>query len=210
MGFSMSDKGPPQTAPPKRPRRGRPAAQIVALLGSLAAGIAGTVTVLDSWDKILEDVGLRKSDAFVLAEQSAQGDLVRQMTKLVSQRLFWISRYSGDVADGFPPDDQETAWKHYNDAVVTWNENYMINVLLTEKYFGDATMKQLADINWLMHQMNNCLNKIHYRSIYEPRDPACHFNTENGGTQEQNLDALNKTSGQVDTAFGAFLKSLSK
>ena len=59
----------------------------------------------------------------MLAEQNAHGDLVRQMTKLVYQRLFWISRYSGDVADGFPPDDQEEAWRRYNDAVITWNEN---------------------------------------------------------------------------------------
>ena len=206
----MSDRGPAEAARTKRPKRGPRPAQIFAMLGSLAAGIAGTVTVLDSWDKILEDVGLRKTEAFVLAEQNAQGDLIREMTKLVSERLFWISRYSGDVADGFPPEDQQEAWKHYNDAVVTWNENYMTNVLLTEKYFGEATMKQLADINWLMHQMNNCLNRIHYRPIYELKDPACHFNTENGGTQEQNLAALSKTSAEVDKAFGVFLQSLSK
>ena len=84
----------------------------------------------------------------------------------------------------------------------------MINVLLTERYFGEATMKQLAD--WLMHQMNNCLNRIHYRPIYEPKDPACHFNTDNGGTQDQNLAALNKVSRQVDAPFGVLLETLSK
>ena len=163
-------KGAPKSSR-RRPRK----SHLFVMLGSLAAGSAGTVTLLDSWQKVLEDLGLRKSEAFVLAEQNAEGDLVRQMTRLVSLRLFWIARYSGDVADGFPHDDQEEAWKQYNASVITWNENYMINVTLTEKYFGTATMNQLTDINWLMHQMNTCLNKIHYRPLYEAKDPACHF-----------------------------------
>lgn len=209
----MSDTSPVGHAAvvaPKPRRRGVSKSHVFAMLGSLAAGAAGTVTLLESWQKVLEDLGLRKSEAFVLAEQNAEGDLVRQMTRLVSQRLFWIARYSGDVAEGFPPEDQEAAWKQYNDSVIAWNENYMINVMLTERYFGSATMKQLTDINWVMHQMNNCLNRIHYRALYEAKDPACYFNAAKGGTQDQNIAALNKTTDQVNAAFGAFLQSLSK
>ncbi|WP_158924342.1 hypothetical protein [Acidisphaera sp. S103] len=194
---------------PKSPR-GRPRkSHLFVMLGSLVAGSAGAVTLLDSWQKVLVDLGLKKDAAFVLAEQSARGDLVRQMTQLVSQRLFWTVRYSGDVADGFPGEDQDDAWKQYNKVVIVWNENYMINVLLTEKYFGEATMKQLADINWLLHRMNTCLDKIHYRSLYEATDPVCHFDIGNGGTQVQNIAVLNKTTDQANAAFGAFLKSLS-
>jgi hypothetical protein len=206
----MMDKAQPAHVPLKSSRRKPGTSHVFVMLGSLAAGSAGTVTLLDSWQKVLEDPGLRKSEAFVLAEQNAEGDLMRQITRLVSQRLFWIARYSGDVEDGFPHDDQEEAWKQYNAGVIAWNDDYMINVTLTEKYFGTATMTQLADINWLMHQMNSCLNKIHYRSLYETKDPACHFAAGNGGTQQQNIGVLNKATDQVNSAFGAFLKSLSK
>ena len=180
------------------------------MLGSLAAGAAAAVTLLDSWEKVLVDLGLTKSETFILAEQNAQGDLVRQMTRLVSQRLFWSVRYSGDVADGFPKDDLDDAWKRYNDSVVVWNENYMINVLLTEKYFGNATKNQLSDINWLLHRMNTCLDKIHYRSLYEQKDPACHLDEGDGGSQEQNIAVLNKATDRANKAFGDFLAALSK
>src|SRR5271165_545433 len=119
------------------------------MLASLAAGSAGTVTLLESWQKVLVDLGLKKDGSSVLADQSAKGDLVRQMIRLVSQRDFWIVRYSGDVADGFPKEDQDEAWKRYNDSVVVWNENYMISSLLTEKYFGVEIKKKLDDINWM-------------------------------------------------------------
>ncbi|HTI81973.1 MAG TPA: hypothetical protein VL614_16105 [Acetobacteraceae bacterium] len=209
----MSHAAKPQDVPaakPKPRRRTPKKSHLFVMLGSLAAGAAAAVTLLDSWEKVLVDLGLKKSETFVLAEQNAQGDLVRQMTHLVSQRLFWSARYSGDVAEAFPKDDQDDAWKHYNESVVIWNENYMINILLTEKYFGSDTKNKLSDINWLLHRMNTCLNKIHYRSLYEPKDPACHLDEGDGGSQEQNLDALNKTTDRVNKAFGDFLAVLSR
>jgi len=181
---------------------------IFVMVGSLATGSAATVTVLDSWQKVLADLGLRKSEAIVLAEQSARGDLVRQMTHLVSQRLFWIVRYSGDVAAGFPKEDQDEAWRHYNDSVIGWDETYMTNILLTEKYFGTETKKQLMDIGWMLLLINNCLNRIHYRVLYEAKDPACHFDGITGGTQEQNIAALDKRTEQVNQAYGTFINSL--
>src|SRR5579872_739321 len=191
-------------------RRGPRKSHLVVMLGSLAAGAAAAVTLLDSWEKVLVDLGLKQSDTFVLAQQNAQGDLVRQMTRLLSQRLFWVDRYAGDVADGLPQEDQDEAWKQYNDSVVQWNENYMINVVLTEKYLGETTKTQLADLNWLLHRMNTCLNKIHYRSVYEQSDPACHLDEGNGGSQAQNIAVLSKTLDRVNKAFGGFLAPLSK
>jgi len=180
------------------------------MLASLAAGSAGTVTLLESWQKVLVDLGLKKDESSVLADQSAKGDLVRQMIRLVSQRDFWIVRYSGDVADGFPKEDQDEAWKRYNDSVVVWNENYMISSLLTEKYFGVEIKKKLDDINWMLHRLNTCLNKIHYRQQYLGTDPVCHFDGFDGGTTEQNIAALNKTVKQMDDAIAAFVASLLK
>jgi hypothetical protein len=90
------------------------------MLASLAAGSAATVTVLDSWDKVLINLGLKKSEAAVLAEKGAQGDLLRQMVHLISQRVFWTERYSGDLAAGFPQSDLDEAWRRYNEAVVAW------------------------------------------------------------------------------------------
>jgi len=166
----MADTVLTAVVPTKQPRTHKSGARkshIVVMLGSLVAGSAATVTFLDSWQKVLTDFGFTKSEAFVLADQTAQGELVRQMTHLVSQRLFWIARYTGDVADSFPAEDLNEAWKRYNDSVITWNENYMVNVLLTEKFFGTPTKNQLADINWLLHRINTCLNRIRYRSLYE-------------------------------------------
>jgi hypothetical protein len=209
----MADTVLTAAVPAKQPRAHKPGAKkshIVVMLGSLVAGSAATVTLLDSWQKVLTDFGFTKSEAFVLADQTAQGDLMRQMTHLVSQRLFWIARYAGDVDDGFPAEDQNEAWKRYNDSVIAWNENYMVNVLLTEKFFGTTTKNQLADINWLLHRINTCLNRIHYRSLYEGKDPVCHFDGVDGGNQEQNIAALNKTLDQVNKAFGTFIDTLSK
>jgi len=165
--------------------------------------------LLDSWQKVLEDLGLRKTEASVLAEQNAEGEFVRQMTRLVSQRVFWISRYAGDVADGFPQADQDEAWKRYNDSVIAWNGDYMLNILLTEKYFGKATEAQLVDMNWMLRNINTCLNKIHYPMLYQ-KDPSCHIGGKDGGTVQQNIDVLNQATQKVNDAFGTFINSLSK
>lgn len=72
------------------------------LLASLIAGSAATVTALNSWDKVLEDFGFKKSETVVLAEEGAQGNLLRRMIYMISQRIFWTTRYVGEAADGFP------------------------------------------------------------------------------------------------------------
>ncbi len=180
------------------------------MLASLAAGSAATVTALNSWDKILVDFGFKKSKSAVLAEQGQQGDLLRQMTRLLSERVFWTKRYSGDMADGFPKEDQDDAWKRYNDSVIVWNENYMLNVMLTEKYFSDESKKQLADLNWLLHRVNTCLNKLRYRALYQETDPACHFDGADGGNEQDNIRVLNDVLKQVDAKFAALSALLSK
>jgi hypothetical protein len=180
------------------------------MLAALAAGSAATVTALDSWDKVLVEFGLKKSESAVLAEEGAQGDLLRQMTRLLSQRVFWTERYSGDVADGFPKEDQDDAWKRYNESVVVWNENYMLNAMLTEKYFTEESRKQLTDLNWLLRQVNTCLNKIHYPALYKNKDAACHFDGANGGAEKDNIRILQNALTQVDAKFGALAVLLAK
>jgi hypothetical protein len=180
------------------------------MLAALAAGSAATVTALDSWDKLLVEFGLKKSESAALAAEGAQGDLLRQMTRLLSQRVFWTERYSGDVADGFPKDDQDDAWKRYNDSVVVWNENYMLNVMLTEKYFSEESKKQLADLNWLLRQVNTCLNKIHYPELYKDKDAACHFDGANGGAGQDNIRVLQNALKQVDAKFGSLAVLLAR
>jgi hypothetical protein len=181
-----------------------------AMLAALAAGSAATVTALDSWDKVLVEFGLKKSESAVLAEEGAQGDLLRQMTRLLSQRVFWTERYSGDVADGFPKEDQDDAWKRYNESVVVWNENYMLNAMLTEKYFTEESKKQLADLNWLLRQVNTCLNKIHYPELYKDKDATCHFDGANGGAEKDNIRILQNALTQVDAKFSSLAVLLAK
>lgn len=180
------------------------------MLGSLATGSVATVTALDSWDKVLVDFGLKKSEAAVLAEQGQQGDLLRQMTRMISQRVFWTERYSGEVADGFPSADLDEAWKRYNDSVVVWNENYMLNAMLTEKYFTKDSKKQLADLNWMLRGVNTCLNKIHYPQLYKDKDAACHFSGADGGSQPDNIRVLQNALKQVDAKFGSLAVLLAK
>jgi len=180
------------------------------MLASLAAGSAATVTLLDSWDKVLVDLGVKKSEAVVLAEQGEQGDLLRQMIHMISQRVFWTERYSGDLADGFPQADRDESWKRYNDSVVAWNEGYLLNAILTEKYFNAESKKQLADLNWLLRQVNSCMNKIHYPDLYKTKDGACHFNGANGGTEQDNLRILQNALKQVDAKVGSLLMVLAK
>jgi hypothetical protein len=179
------------------------------MLGSLVAGSAATVTALDSWDKVLVDLGFKKSEAVVLAEQGEQGDLLRQMMRMISQRVFWTVRYSGDVTDGFPPTDQDEAWKQYNNSIIAWNENYMLNTMLTQKYFSTESQKLLIDLNWLLHLVNTCLNKIHYHELYRKTDPVCHFDQANGGSDQDNIRVLNTALNQVNAKVGALVASLS-
>jgi|SRR5271154_105863 hypothetical protein len=183
---------------------------LVVMLGSLAAGSAATVTALDSWDKVLEDFGFKKSEAVVLAEQGEQGDLLREMMRMIDRRVFWTARYSGDVTDGFPQADQDEAWKQYNKSIITWNENYMLNTMLTAKFFNEASRKQLVDLNWQLRQVNSCLNKIHYRELYQKKDPACHFDKANGGTDQDNIRVLTDALKQVSTKVGELVNSLSQ
>jgi hypothetical protein len=180
------------------------------MLASLAAGSAATVTALDSWDKILVDFGFKKSESAVLAEQGQQGDLLREMTRVLSRRDFWIDRYTLDKADGFPKEDQDEAWKRYNDSVVAWNDNYMLYVMLTEKYFGEESKNQLVDLNWLLHRVNTCLNKLRYRELYQETDPACHFDGTDGGSEQDNIRVLNGVLKQVDAKIAALDVLLSR
>lgn len=183
---------------------------LLVMLGSLAAGSATTVTVLDSWDKVLVDLGLKKSEAFVLAQNNAQGDLLRQVTRSISQRVFWITRYVGDVETGFPKEEQDEAWNRYNDSVIAWNENYMLNVRLTEKYFGAPSRDKLANLNWLLHQINTCLNRIRYRAIYPENDRACHFDRVVGGTEAENIHAMNDAMKRIDGMVDDFTMLVAK
>ena len=180
------------------------------MLASLAAGSAATVTVLDSWDKVLVELGIKKSEAVVLAEQGEQGDLLRQMIHMISQRVFWTERYAGEMADGFPQSDRDDAWKRYNDSVVAWNEAYLLNAILTEKYFSEESKKQLADLNWLLRQVNTCLNKIHYTELYKTKDAVCHFNGADGGGEQDNVRALQNALKQVDTKIGSLVVLLTR
>jgi hypothetical protein len=183
---------------------------LAVMLASLVAGSAATVTALDSWDKILVDLGWKKSESAILAVEGAQGDLVRQMTRMMSNRVFWVARYKDEVADGFPKENQDETWKRYNDSVVDWNNNYMLNVILTEKYFGDQTKNDLADFNWLLRGVNSCLVKIRYRAIYQDKDPACHFASGKGGSEQDNLRVLADPLKQVDALFAKLSTELSK
>src|SRR5208282_5723188 len=195
----------PKTRLP-RPRK----SHLAVMLASLVAGSAATVTALSSWHDILVDFGLAKSESAVLAEAGAQGDLVRQMTRMMSDRVFWVVRYSSEVADGFPKEDQDETWKRYNDSVINWNNNYMLNVILTEKFFGDEATKQLADFNWLLRQVNTCLVKIRYPAIYQDKDPACHFDSVKGGSEQDNLRVLSDPLTKLDKIFGTIQTELSK
>ena len=180
------------------------------MIASLAAGSAATVTALDSWQKVLVDLGLRQSESAVLAEQSAQGDLVRQMTRMISNRVFWVVRYSGQVADGFPKEDQEEAWRQYNSSVISWNNDYMLSIFLTKRFFSNETVTDLENLNWELRQINTCLNKIHYPELYKNKDPACHFNEIKGGTEEDNLRVLGDAIKKVDEIFAKLFTELSK
>jgi hypothetical protein len=180
------------------------------MLASLAAGSAATVTVLDSWDKVLVDLGFKKSDAVVIAEQGAQGDLLRHMIHMISERVFWTQRYVGELVDGFPQPDQDDAWHHYNDSVVAWNENYLLNTILAEKYFSTTTQSTLMDLNWMLIHVNDCVNKIHYVETYKAKDPICHFEDSSATSQQDNIRALQVKLKQVATKIGNLVDQLAK
>jgi len=189
-----------------RPRK----SHLAVMLASLLAGSAATVTALSSWHQILVDFGLAKSESAVLAQEGAEGDLVRDMTRMMSDRVFWVVRYSSEVTDGLPKEDQDETWKRYNDSVITWNKNYMLNVILTEKFFGDEATKQLADFNWLLREVNDCLVKIRYPAIYKDKDPACHFDSVKGGSEQDNLRVLSDPLTKLDKLFATLQTELSK
>jgi hypothetical protein len=170
---------------------------IAVMLASLATGSAATVTVLDSWDKVMVDLGLKKSETVVLAEEGQQGVLLRHMVHMISERVFWTTRYSDELADGFPQADLNEAWRRYNDSVVTWNESYLLNKLLTAKFFSEESQTQLNELNSLLVQVNTCLNKIHYPEIYKKDHPACSFNDAKGGSHQENIGVLENMMKQV-------------
>jgi hypothetical protein len=191
-----------------KPRKSHYIVSLVAFLG----GISAAVPVLDAWPQLLVDFGYKPSEASVLAEQTAQGEFLRQTLRLVAKRLFWVERYSGEVQSGFAQPELDEAWKQYNASVIEWNESYILNYVLTGKYFGSNNAALLADINWLMLQTNSCLNRIYYRPLYTA-DPACHFpliEQKSSGTVEDNLkvlgEALKKIGGEALEYAGTIAK----
>src|SRR5579864_6332150 len=130
------------------------------------------VTLLESWGKVGTMLGLKKNETSVLAEKTAEGEFLRQLTVMISQRAFWAERYRGEVLDGFPPEDIDEAWKKYNVSVISWNERYILNFRLTELYFGTNGANCIKDLHWLLRRANTCLNKIHYPGLYQGREAA--------------------------------------
>ena len=187
---------------------------IAIVLGSLAAGSAGSMAVLQTSEKALELAGLKRTEAFLLAQQSAQGDFSRQITRLISQRIFWSIRYSGAVETGFPREVQEDAWRRYNDAVITWNENYYVSVVLAQKYSGPELKRQLEAMNGVLGGINACLNRIHYRPSYVAKGgeaaATCRFASGDGGNQEENIKVLGVEVQKASKMFGTMLEFLSK
>ena len=200
----MSTEGP---TPRRRPRK----SHVIVLLTSIAAGSAATVTLLDSWDKVLVALGFQKPEAYVLAEMTTQGQFLRDIVHMISRRVFWAERYSGNIGPGFPPEILEESWKWYEDSVIKWNESYMLNVQLTHKYFGDKSRKRLVDLHFLLRETNNCLVRIRYRSLYEGKDPACHFeDLKSDGSEADNLRALNDTMKKVRILVQEFADIVAK
>jgi hypothetical protein len=187
---------------------------VMIALGALVAGCAGSLTVLQTSEKALELLGLKRSDAFLLAEHSARGELSRQVTRLISQRIFWTIRYSGAVEYGFPREVQEEAWRRYNEAVITWNENYYVSSVLAQKYSGPELKQRLEAMNGVLGGINACLNRIHYRPSYVAKGgetaAACRFEGVTGGTQEENLTVLGGEVRRASGLFGELLAFLSK
>ena len=213
MRSSVSSSKPPAKSGVERVRAAAAKvgkSHLGVMLASLAAGSAATVTLLDSWDKVAVDLGFKKSEAAVIAEQGAQGDLLRHMIHMISQRVFWTQRYIGEVADGFPPADQDDAWHHYNDAVIAWNESYLLNAILIEKYFSGAPQTILKDINWMLIHINDCVNKIHYSAVYKSKDPICHFEDSSAKSEEDNMTAVQNKVKQVGTKIGSLATLLAR
>lgn len=187
---------------------------IAIVLGSLAAGSAGSMAVLQTSEKALELAGLKRTEAFLLTQQSAQGEFLRQIARLISQRIFWSIRYSGAVETGFPREVQEDSWRRYNDAVITWNENYYISVVLAWKYSGPELKQQLEAMNGVLGGINACLNRIHYRPSYVAKGgeaaAACRFAGGDGGTQDENIMVLTGEVQKASKMFGTMLEFLSK
>lgn len=196
---------------PARRRKPKPKkSHLLVMLASLAAGAGATVTALDSWNKVLVEFGIKKSDDFILAQNNAQGQLLRDVTRLISQRVFWTERYAGSVSSKFPTADQDEAWKRYNDAVIAWNESYMLNIRLIEKNFGAASKDKLANLHWVLRQMNTCLNRIRYRAIYAEKDQACHFAGVTGGSEADNVHAVNTEMTKIDGMVDDFTTLVAK
>ena len=187
---------------------------IAIVLGSLAAGSAGSMAVLQMSEKALELLGLKRTEAFLLAQQTAQGEFSRQITKLIAQRIFWSIRYSGAVETGFPRETQEDAWRRYNEAVVTWNENYYVSVVLAQKYSGPELKRQLEAMNGALGGINACLNRIHYRPSYIAKGgeaaATCRFVAGDGGSQDDNVRVLGMEIQRASKMFGVMLEFLSK
>jgi hypothetical protein len=164
---------------------------------SLLAGATAAVTGLGEWHKVAVDLGLLKSDAFVLAERSAHGELLRQMVHLISERWFWTERFLRNYKAKFPREVQEETWKKYQDSVIAWNENFLLIRLLTGGYFGAEPECNLAILHSEFQRIHNCIVKIRYQSVVErdlecemPDDIKANFNKSHSGKFESTLNGL--------------------
>jgi hypothetical protein len=127
-------------------------AHIAAHLGSFFIGVGTVITALLTWpgtiEQGLETWGYKKPEAYVLAEKSEKGDLVRQMAQLISRRWFWTERFLEDFTRKFPDDIQAETWTGYQEAVAAWNDNYLLLMMLTDMKFtkGGNVSNLLTDI----------------------------------------------------------------
>lgn len=118
---------------------------IIAILIVAVLTIGGIAGLSDSIQKLLLATHVIKSEALVLAEDSAKSDFSRRLTRNAWRRLFWARQYVERNRLGLPLPDQDIAWQKYYDATEDWNSELMIYIQALQAYYPNSGKRDVFE-----------------------------------------------------------------
>jgi hypothetical protein len=176
----------------------------LAVIVAAALGlIAGSVPILDAWEKLQVAVGV-KLDALGVAQDTAKGALSRQLMQDAWARLNAIRRYHSSVKYAYPADAQSALWAKYGDAVDRWNADLMVNILMLRDFYSDQKAHQLeGDVQSRFGATHQCMVRLRYRAELTNKPEI-----ECAQDQSGDLDKLDSQVNELNVTLYCFASGL--
>jgi hypothetical protein len=140
----------------------------------IAVGIvlAATANVVKDIVQARDVIWPKKSDALLLADQTAKSDFSRQLTRIAWRRMFWARQFVARKNLDMPAADQDSAWSKYYEATADWNENLMVFYQALETYYPHSNKRSAleGDLQSRWSEIHRNLIVLRYPTLAQDKE----------------------------------------